>query len=135
MAFQPLKSGTVNSALFGAIEPSKFINIDKYDKTLYDEHVHPIEEKKSGVRYTIIIIIISAIIFVTIISIYDVFRSLIKNYYAKMALNNPQSDNNIEDINRTIIANRDELIAYTTFSILCIITSIIIIYIIVKFVL
>ncbi len=42
-------------------------------------------------KNTIIIIIISALIFVTIISIFDVFRTIIDNKYSKLALTDPRT--------------------------------------------
>ena len=76
-------------------------------------------------KYTILIIIISAIIFVTVVAAYDVIKTIIANYYAREALINPKSHNSKNDINRTIIANQNALIAAIVFSLVCVASVII----------
>jgi hypothetical protein len=136
MSFQPLKEGTISSALFGAADPSKFVDVSRDDvsKNMYKRHIHGSSEKKVNIGYTLIIIVISAIIFVTAVSIYDVFRSLITNYFAEMSLKDPNAQNKKEEIERTIIANKDSLKANFWFSLFCIFTGSILIYILIKFI-
>lgn len=136
MSFRPLQEGSVSSALLGAADPTKFIDSSRTDvsKTLFEREIHSPEEKPTNIRYTLIIIIISAIIFVTVISIYDVFRSVITNYFARQALNDPHSYNKKEEIESTIVANQDALKANFWFSLFCISTGIILIYILLKFI-
>lgn len=136
MSFRPLQEGSISSALLGAADPAKFVDVarEDIDKSLFDREIHSPEEKQSNIRYTLIIIVISAIIFVTVISIYDVFRSIITNYFARQALTDPSSHNKKEEIESTIVANQDALRSNIVFSIFCIITGVILIYILLKFI-
>lgn len=136
MSFTPLAPG-INNALLGAADPGKFIDPYRSDvksfseRDLEDRRIHDTRSRLQPITYTLIIIIISAIIFVTVIAIYDVFRNLISNHYASIALNDPDSDNTPEDIERTQIANQQALVASIIFAIFCIITAIILIFILI----
>ena len=134
MSYQPLQEGTISTALFGIADPAKFtdpIRLD-VDQSLFKREIHSPEEKQNSIKYTIIIVFISAIIFVTVIAIYDVFKSLITNYFARDALQDPNSHNKREDIERTIISNQDALKSNFWFALFCIITAIILISILIK---
>ena len=122
--------------MLGAADPAKFVDTSRkdVDKSLFKNEIHGSVEKKVSIHYTLIIILISAIIFVTVISIYDVFRNIINNYFAKLALIDPQANNRKEEIQRTIIANEDAFKSSVVFSLFCIITGLIIIWILVKFI-
>lgn len=162
-SFRPLHSKSLSSALLGTADPTKFVDVARKDVdfarsdadiarkdidfarrdadvarkdsdlSLYERRIHGPEEPKINIRYTIIIVIISAIIFVTVISIYDIFRNLISNYFAKITLNDPNSHNTQEQINTTLISNHGLLISSIIFSLFCIVTGTIIIYILLQF--
>jgi len=136
MAFQPLKEGSLSSALFGTADPSKFVDVARkdVDKNYYEKKIHATQDKGTHIQYTIIIIIISAIIFVTVISIYDIFRSLITNFFAKEALTNPKSQNTQIEIERTLISNQDALYANIWFALFCLLSAIILIWILIQFI-
>lgn len=125
MSFHPL-SGGFGQSLLGVGSTPKIFNLDVSDRQsteLYERRMH-------GPRNTIIVIIISAMIFILLVSIYDVVRNIINNKYAKIALTNPKSKNTKDDIDRTLIANHQGLLASIIFSTFCMITTIIVLYII-----
>jgi hypothetical protein len=126
MSFQPLKEGSLSTSLFGFSDVSKFSDISR-EENLFDKRIHGLQEKQSKISYTLIIIIVSAIIFVTIVSIYEVIRTVIKNYYAKIALTDPMSNNK-----QTIVSNYDALKANFYFSLFCVVTGIVLIWILLK---
>lgn len=149
MSFTPISSG-LSTALSGAIEPTKFLDITRSDirsdsgdkiiirnenvrsDVLENRHIHgPSERKEDKIRYTIIIVMISAIIFVTTVSIYDVIRNALNTYYANLALTDPNSHNTNEDIERTKIANQNQLWSSMVFSAICIFSAIILILILI----
>ena len=83
----------------------------------------------SSDQNTIFIVILSGIILVTIISIYDVIRTYIDNYHAQRTVNNPQFRGDQEDINNTLIANRESLNSSIVFSLMCLFSLILFFYI------
>lgn len=123
MSFTPI-SGGLSSALSGTVEPNE----------LYERRIHAPSDKIQQLLYTILIVIISALIFVTVIAIYDVLRNTINNYYANIALLDPNSHNTPEEIERTQIANYNALISSLAFAASCLITALILIVIIVHFI-
>lgn len=136
MSFTPLASGGLSSALGGIVEPTKFIitNSVGTSDSLEDVRVRdyserrihsPSEKKASNNTYTILIVVMSAIIFVTVIGIYDVIRGGINNYFADIALTDPNSHNSPDDIERTNIANTNALWASMVFAGVAIILAII----------
>lgn len=132
MSFQPLKEGSLSQSLLGVIDSTKFTDASR-EENLFDRKIHGSQDKQNKISYTLIIVIVSAIIFITIISIYDVIRTIINNYFAKIALTDPLSNNKKEDIERTVISNYDELKSRFFFSLFCIITGIILIWLLLKF--
>lgn len=95
---------------------------------LSEKHIHgPSKEETTNATniYTIILVIISAIIFVTVVSIYDIIRALITNYYAKKTLEDPVSNNTTEDIERTLLANNNAFYASFVFAGICVLTAVI----------
>lgn len=133
MSFTPLSGGT-STALIGAIEPTKFISIRASDDVyqndpneLYARRVHRPLDRTENMKYTIVIVMISALIFVTVIAIYDVIRNAINNYYANIALLDPNSHNDPDDIERTQIANNNELWSSMVFAAVCLVSAIILI--------
>jgi len=120
MSYLPIKSnGNLSTSLFGIGEPSKFLDLRNDD--LAERHIHGPKEH----RGTLIIIIISAIIFVTMVSVYDVAKGAIHNYYSKKALIDPNSHNTKEDIQRTLIADNESFKANCTFAVICVVSAII----------
>lgn len=74
-SFHPL-GGSTGSALSGAVEPTKFTIIrPERDESYYERRIHPGGRESS--RHLVIVIIISALIFVTVIAIFDILKSLI----------------------------------------------------------
>ena len=124
MSFQPLRINS-STALSGTIEPTKFFEHDKY---LEERHIHGSSHTAESLRFTIIIIIISAILFVTIIAIYDIVRIGIINHYANKSLHDKRSQNNREDIERTIVANENSFWASIAFATFCIISAVILVF-------
>lgn len=137
MSFTPL-SGGLSTALSGAIEPTKFISApdtrsDPQAEELFARRIHePSSSKTQTIKYTIIIVIISAIIFVTVIALYDIMRNSLNTYYANIALTDPNSHNDPEDIERTQIANINALWSSIIFAIICVIMAIMLVFILIR---
>lgn len=125
MSFHPVNAGFSRSLLGNS---NTIYNADQ--DTLIDRDIHGVRENNSKNRglSTLIIVILSAMIFVTIIAIFDVFKNAINNYYAARALKNPKAGNSQQDINSTLIANTEGLTASVIFAILCIVLTLIAIY-------
>ena len=86
------------------------------------------ENKNYGNNINLILrVIISAIIFLTIIAIYNVISTAIDNYYSNIALNDPNSNNTQEEIDRTNIANYYALISTIVYALICLVIAIILI--------
>ena len=107
-------------------------------QTLYRRGIAPDDSTTSSTstssnRTIMIITIISAILFIIVVSYYDIVRNWINNYYAKLALEDPLANNTTDDINSTLIANYQSLIASIVFAIFCTISGVIAIYILLKF--
>ena len=126
MSFHPLHVGTA-TALLGVADPGKFVDVSRIESTPLSERgiSAPRTSSRSTFVYTIVIVIISAIIFVAMISIYDIFRNSINNVYARKALINPDSGNRPQDISATLIANRNALISSGIFCLICIMIAIV----------
>lgn len=118
MSFLPLNFQNLQPSLLGIGDP-KLIDFDKAD--LSGKNIHGPKQHHA----TIIIIIISAIIFVTAVAIYDTIKSMINSHFTKLALINPDSHNTKKDIQRTLIANRESLTANCVFCIVCIILALV----------
>jgi hypothetical protein len=74
-----------SNALLGTADPGKFTDIYRLDveKPILTEKVHaPSLHPKSTISYTITVIAISALIFVTILSIFDVIKNAINYAYS-----------------------------------------------------
>ena len=131
MSFQPLQPG-FSQSLLGTVEPTKLLDVDESDIDQPEESKDLIERRFRGSRpdssslpYTISLIIISAFIFVAIVSIYDVFRNIINNHYADLALTDPRANNTQEDIIRTEIANQEALFSRIFFAVFAVITALV----------
>lgn len=136
MSFTPLSGGT-SSALLGAIEPGRFIDPDRIDtrrEDLTSRRIHGAEDKGRSLKYTILIVIISAIIFITVIALYDVIRNAISDFYATNSLTDPNAHYTPGEIIQTRIANRNALIASIVFAAFCVLSALVLIVIIMKFI-
>lgn len=140
MSFTPISNVSLSTALAGAVEPTKFINVPRSDdiyenkpNELYEKRIHGKIDRSESIKYTIIIVIVSAIIFVTVIAIYDIIRNGINNYYASIALNDVNSHNTPEQIEQTEIANSNSLWSSMVFALLCLISAVVFIVILIYF--
>ena len=118
----------LNKSLIGMTEPGKFIDplrIESRDLTSRNIHGHISHE--DTIRYTIVITCISAIIFVTIISMYDVLRNIVNSYYTENYFENSNNNMSEDDITRIRISNKNTIISSVIFSLLCILSAIILI--------
>jgi len=118
-----------NESLIGVGLTPKMLGNDEFEKYGYYTKYGP----STYSRRTILIIIMSAIIFITLVALYDVFRNYINNQYSKKALINPQSHNTNEEIEKALISNQENLNASITFAVFCIIVAVILIMIIYNF--
>jgi len=120
MSSHTVSIGNIGNSYLGVADPVKFVDPMRLEsnRDIYSRRIHGPEEKEETIKYTMIIIIISAIIFVTIIAIYDVLRS-ISNYYTNKFLINSDSP--------ALIVYRNALIVSTMFAAICIISSLILI--------
>ena len=120
MSFVPLSETNIATSLFGVGAQPRII-----DESLYEKRIHGPSERQGGNIHLLLVIIISAIIFVTVVSIYDVIRSALNSYYSNKALTDPNSHNSQEDINRTNIADFNSLMSTIVFASICIVIAII----------
>jgi hypothetical protein len=127
MSFHPLSPGT-GQALLGTSQAFQ----SSEDDSLFDRRISGPKQRVRSTRGTLMIVIISAIIFVTIVAIYDVLRNAINNYYSKIALADPKAKNKKQVIDSTLIANKQALISSIVFATVCIITAIILVPILAK---
>lgn len=96
--------GLNNTSLLGTAEASKFTDPLRVDveKPLFERQIHgpgQTGESRTTIRYTVLIIVISALLFVTIVATYDVVRLSITNYYARTFL----TDQTIIDNSKTAL--------------------------------
>ena len=121
MSYLPVSYG-FNQSLLGVGSTPNTFNLTLKDSDSYTR-LHGGSNKN-----TIVVIVVSALLFITIISIFDILRNVLHNKYAKIALN--QSKISKKDKNNTLIANYQGLIASVNFSVICIIVTVITLYII-----
>jgi hypothetical protein len=93
---------------------------DNYDKTNMKPFYPNIK--------VILSVIITAVIFVTILSIYDVLRTFLNNYYLKQSLLNSDVPNkNMDEINSFLITSNNTLMSVSIFCAICILIALIVI--------
>lgn len=133
MQFEPIATDfdpslyTFNDQL--RIHGSRKFNRLNNNSIIYGANNTSINSPNTKTFKTIIIpLIISGIVFLTILAIYDTVRSCISNYYSKKALIDPLAKNSIDTINRTLIANYYHLISSFVYTIFCIIVLLIALY-------
>lgn len=127
MSLYPLSSFNLNDSLIGIADPGKFVDPLRIESKDYsNKRIHELSHGET-IKYTIVITCISAIIFVTIVAIYDTLHNVINAYYSENYLD--YADNNIsqETIERTRIANKNAIMASSIFALICIIAAIILI--------
>lgn len=121
-SFSPL-SGGFSTALSGTVEPVKFLDTSRPDiefrtesSDIYGRRIHEGSKSSGTINYTIVLVIISAIIFVTVVALYDVIRTGLNTYFANQALIDPNSHNTQQDIEAAQIANQNIFIANIVFA-------------------
>lgn len=124
MSFQPIQPG-FSESLIGTVEPVKLVEAQTDRDSLIEAKVSKGARGTRDYIYTIALIFISAFIFVAVVAIYDVFRSIINNYYADRALRDPQAHIPEEDLVRTEIANQQRLDSNIFFAVFAVITAIV----------
>lgn len=121
MSITPLSGGLWSSLLgVGATRPGR---TDPF-KLGADELRYPKESGRSStedLRYAIIIIVISAIIFITVVAMYDVVRTVVANYFAATTIANSNQETAAADL----LSNSNALIAGIIFAFVCVITVLI----------
>ena len=120
MSFIPPTSDTkIETSLFGVGDPVKF-RFEDLDLRRGEDKPH-----ESTIN-TIVLIFISAIIFVTVIAIYDIAKNYFNNYYSKRSLLESNNENISKDLPNNAIFNKNNLASSIIFAIFCSLTLIII---------
>lgn len=127
-------------SLFGASDPMKFTDPNRIGETSElskssdtdtfrpnRRDIHGSSDHKEAMKYTIIIIIISAIIFVTTVAIYNLIQNIITVYYSNITAGDPRSMNTDDDIIKILLANHFSTEASIAFAVFCIISAIVVI--------
>lgn len=132
MSFKPLNEG-FSTSLLGSSYPAGYEHSIRYnpDKNLSDRDIHSNIDSQTSILKTIIVIFISAIIFITVISIYDVLRNYIIYYYNEQTLYDSQSEYTNVYIRQQFVSNKNIMLSSIVFSLICIFSSIILILILV----
>ena len=134
MSFIPASEG-INTPLVGVAGQYRILNENIYarnvgirsktpkigDKRAYSSR--PIESSHNNM-HLLLIIIITVIIFVTAVALFDVLRGILNYYYSNIALNDPNSNNKPEEIQRTEIADYYSLLSTIVFALISIFISI-----------
>jgi len=121
MSFLPISTKNLQESLLGIGDPTKLLESRRDD--LMSRHIHGPRESSGA----ILLVVISAIIFITTVAVFDIIKGSINNYYSKISLTDPNSNNTNKDIQRTLIANRGSLASNFIFAMICIIIAIVII--------
>jgi len=139
MSFFPLNQG-FNRTLYGTstllhttddiLLPDRNDIMSAYGK----RGIHGVEKKsKSNIVYTIVIIVISAIIFIAMVAIYDVIRNWFNNYYSAEALKDPKVNASQEEIDKVTTGDWYGLLSSMVFAGFCIVSAIILIPLLFKY--
>ncbi len=127
MSFHPLSPG-IDQSLLGVGANPDLIDISRYINRDFVDRAHYLAKEGNNMSKLVLTVIISAIIFVTVVAIYDVIRNVINNYYAMKALTNPEAENSEHEINSTLIANNDGFISSMVFAGICIAIAAFVLY-------
>jgi len=122
MAFVPIERVSLGTALLGTGEPVRFRAAEEniFERGIpgrEDIYARTHGKSKKSYSKTILLVVISAVIFVTAVAIYDVFRSWITNYFARKTLEDPREKNASDDIRKTEIANHNTYLSNVTFAV------------------
>lgn len=120
MSFVPISQSDINASLFGVGAQTRVL-----DESLYGKRIHGPRQDEGKSLHLFFVIIVSAIIFVTTVALYDVIKAALNNHYSNIALTDPNSHNSQEDIDRTNIADYYSLQATIIFAVICIVIAII----------
>jgi len=97
----------------------------------------PKEKEKNNLNTNyvkiMLVTIVSAIIFILAVAIYDVIREIINNYYSKKIIEDPEYEATDKEKNREIIKERYSLISTIVFALVVLISAIVLIPIIICF--
>lgn len=94
-------------------------------RQLFERNMYDDAGQSRASIHTVILVMISAILFVTIIAMYDVVRNFIKDYYAKTELEVHRNELPTEDIIEAELANRENLQSSIVFALFSLITALI----------
>lgn len=135
MSLQPTSSSGYKNSLLGQDYLYNFKNIPLRNQTLYRRNISADNTDDDNNpktipsnRSIIILSIVGAILFILVVSLFDIVRNWINNYYAEKALRDSASNVSTDDINSTIIANYQSLIASIVFAIFCVIVGVVSVY-------
>ena len=123
MSFTPISTPRTAEALYGIGTAAQLDTSLSFKKS--DRRFHGPSETKLPNISVVLMVIVSAIIFIMMVAIYDVFKSAITNDMSKRALIDPMSNNTQQDINRTLIANNYSLMADIMFAVITVISFIV----------
>jgi hypothetical protein len=105
MSIPSTLSGGLGTSLLGTSDPVRFTDPYRFDvdspPSLFGRNVHGstiVGESRTTLRYTLLIIIVSAILFVTIVSTFDVLRNGINYYYSQNIVKDPTLTARTKDI-------------------------------------
>ena len=127
MSIQPQNVG-LSTSLVGVMD----VNTSYYDSRIGSPSKQ--YENPLSIYRTVLLTLVSAVLFVTAISIYDIIRQRIVTYYARRAIEDPDACNDPQLIRRTLIVNRESFASTVTFSLVCIIIALIIIPILIYYI-
>ena len=116
MSFLPLtQANNVNNSLIGVGAQIKILDEDNLLTTdLYGRRIHaPIKDNNQ--QHLLLVIILSAVLFVTIVATYDVIKASLNLGFSNLSLNDPRSLNTDEDIERTLTADMYAFYSILTF--------------------
>ncbi len=112
------------SSINEVIDHSKFLRLlEKYTE-LFRNAKNGSTQTSQVTGYLLVVVFISALIFISVNSIYDVVKISVSNLYTETALLNVQSTNKIDDIERTITVNEHNLKASALFATICVLSTI-----------
>lgn len=136
MSFLPLE-GNLSESLLGIGTTRPILRSPRYINRSLSSRLNPEEVEGThgeSINKLILTVIISAIIFVTFVALYDVLKNYINNHYARIALEDPRAENSEHDIIKTEIANQESLISSMVFAGVCIVIAVISLYFIIKYI-
>jgi len=131
MSFVPFSSNAnnINESLIGVgIQPKILDDND----LLYSKRLHgPVRDNQT---HLVLVIVLSAILFVTIVATYDLIKAGINYGFSSASLHDAHSHNTQEDIDRTLTADYYALLAIITFFAVAVVIALITIPILLKYI-